>query len=68
LRATRSDGRRRGLYTALEYPVELEEISENPLKRLKAKRTATADRIDPRVVATYTQARELLTAVPYVGL
>jgi integrase len=59
--------RRRGLNTALEYAVELEEISENPLKRLKAKRTATTDRIDPRVVITHTQARELLTAVSYVG-
>ncbi|MEV5747170.1 tyrosine-type recombinase/integrase [Actinoallomurus sp. NPDC052308] len=59
--------RRRGLNTALEYAVELEEIPDNPLKRLKAKRTATADRVDPRVVITHAQARELLTAVSYVG-
>jgi integrase len=59
--------RRLGLNTALEHAVELEEIPENPLKRLKAKRTATADRIDPRVVVTHAQGRELLTAVSYVG-
>jgi integrase len=59
--------RRRGLNTALEYAVELQEISENPLKRLKAKHTATVSHIDPRVVITHAQARELLTAVSYVG-
>jgi hypothetical protein len=45
----------------------VKEISENPPKHLKAKRTATADRIDPRVVVTHAQARELFTAVSYVG-
>ena len=59
--------RRRGLNTAVEYAVELGELGENPLKRVKIKRVAAADQVDPRVVVTHAQARDLLTAVSYVG-
>ena len=59
--------RRRGLNAAIEYAVELEDLPENPLKRVKTKRIAADDRLDPRVVVTPAQARELLTAVSYVG-
>ncbi len=59
--------RRRGLNAAIEYAVELEELTENPLKRVKTKRVAADNRLDPRVVVTPAQARELLAAVSYVG-
>jgi hypothetical protein len=58
--------RRRGLNAAIEYAVESGELTEN-LKRIKIKRVASDDRLDPRVVVTPAQARELLTAVSYVG-
>jgi integrase len=59
--------RRRGLNAALEYAVESGHLDDNPLKRIKTKRVAVDDRIDPRVVVTPTQARELLTSMSYVG-
>lgn len=59
--------RRRGLNAAVEYALELGELGENPLKRVKTRRVAAADHVDPRVVVTHAQARELLTAVSYVG-
>jgi hypothetical protein len=43
------------------------ELAENPLKRVKMKRVAADDCLDPRVVVTPAQARELLAAVSYVG-
>jgi integrase len=59
--------RRRGLNAAIEYAVELGELDGNPLTRIKVKRVAADDRVDPRVVVAPAQARELLTAVSYVG-
>ncbi|ACY99472.1 integrase family protein [Thermomonospora curvata DSM 43183] len=59
--------RRRGLNTAIEYAVELGELPENPLKRVTPKRVANQEEVDPRVVVTHAQARELLTALSYVG-
>ncbi|MEW9527284.1 tyrosine-type recombinase/integrase [Microbispora sp. NPDC049125] len=59
--------RRRGLNTALEYAVDLGELAENPLKRVKRKHIAKDDSVDRRVVVNPKQARELLTAVSYVG-
>ena len=59
--------RRRGLNAAIEYAVELGDMTENPLKRVKTKRVAVTDQVDPRIVVTHAQARELLTAVSYVG-
>ncbi|TKK86449.1 site-specific integrase [Herbidospora galbida] len=59
--------RRRGLNTALEYAVEIGELSENPLKRLKRKKTSRDTAIDRRRVVNPSQARELLTGLSYVG-
>lgn len=59
--------RRRGLNTAIEYAVSIGELPENPLARVKVRRVAAINEVDPRVVVTHTQARELLTAVSYVG-
>ncbi|MFG2002107.1 tyrosine-type recombinase/integrase [Spirillospora sp. NPDC048911] len=59
--------RRRGLNTAMVYAIELGELTENPVKGMKRTRVATQDEIDPRVVVTHTQARELLAALSYVG-
>jgi hypothetical protein len=60
-------GRRRGLNTALKYAVGLGELADNPLERIRVKRVAAINEVDPRVVVTHAQARELLTAVSYVG-
>jgi len=59
--------RRRGLNAAIEYAAESHALGDNPLKRVKTKRVAVEDQVDPRVVVTHAQARELLTAVSYVG-
>jgi integrase len=59
--------RRRGLNAAVEYAVEGKNLDENPLHHVKTKRVASDDRVDPRVVINHAQARELLTAVSYVG-
>jgi integrase len=59
--------RRRGLNAAIEYAAESHDLDANPLKLVKTKRVAVDDRVDPRVVVTQAQARELLTAVSYVG-
>ncbi|MFF3671308.1 tyrosine-type recombinase/integrase [Microtetraspora malaysiensis] len=52
---------------ALDYAVELEELSANPLDRVKLRRAKTTDEIDRRAVVNPDQARELLTAVTYCG-
>ncbi|MPZ61242.1 MAG: tyrosine-type recombinase/integrase [Propionibacteriales bacterium] len=59
--------RRRTLNTALEYAVEIGELSENPLSQEKRKRVAKDVSVDRRVVASPRQARELFTALTYVG-
>jgi hypothetical protein len=59
--------RRRGLNTAVQYAIERGELHENPLKRIKTGRVAATNEVDPRVVVNHVQARELLTAVSYVG-
>ncbi len=59
--------RRRGFNAALEFAVETGKLDENPLKRVKTKKVAVDDQVDPRVVVTHAQARELLTAMSYVG-
>jgi len=55
------------LHAVLEYAVELEELPANPLHRIKWKPPKTTETVDPRVVVNPRQARELLTAVTYVG-
>ncbi|HET7015990.1 MAG TPA: hypothetical protein VFI65_18855 [Streptosporangiaceae bacterium] len=59
--------RRRGLNAAIEYAVESKDLDENPLHHVKSKRVASDDLVDPRVVINHAQARELLTAMSYVG-
>ncbi|HUC60301.1 MAG TPA: site-specific integrase, partial [Streptosporangiaceae bacterium] len=59
--------RRRCLNAAIEYAVETGKLDDNPLKRIKTKRVAVDDRVDPRVVVAPAQAREPLTSVSYVG-
>ncbi|MEV0971392.1 tyrosine-type recombinase/integrase [Microtetraspora glauca] len=55
------------LHALFEYAVELEELSANPLHRIKWKPPKTTETVDPRVAVNARQAQELLTAVTYVG-
>ncbi|MET9239816.1 tyrosine-type recombinase/integrase [Nonomuraea sp. NPDC003709] len=59
--------RRRGLNTALEYAIDLGELIENPLKRVKQKKVARDNTVDRRCVVNPAQARELLVSLSYVG-
>ncbi|MET7329468.1 site-specific integrase [Nonomuraea sp. NPDC005650] len=59
--------RRRGLNTALEYAIDLGELAENPLKRVKQKKVARDNTVDRRCVVNPVQARELLVSLSYVG-
>jgi integrase len=67
--ATQTYRRRRAVvFNVLEYAVELEMLPSNPLGRVRRKRGRTAlQEVDRRVVVNPRQARELLTAVTYVG-
>lgn len=67
--ATQTYRRRRAVvFNALEYAVELEALQSNPLTRVRRKRgTRAVQEVDSRVVVNPRQARELLTAVTYVG-
>jgi hypothetical protein len=51
----------------LRYAVELEELPSNPLARVSWKPPKVSEVIDRRAVVNPRQARELLTAVTYVG-
>jgi integrase len=51
----------------MEFAVASNQLGENPLRRVKTRRTAAVTEVDPRVVVTHAQARDLLTAVSYVG-
>lgn len=59
--------RRRALNTALEYAVVAGAPSENPLRRAGWKRVGSNAVADRRVLVNAEQARQLLTAVSYVG-
>ncbi|MET9409544.1 site-specific integrase [Streptomyces sp. NPDC002935] len=59
--------RRRALNTALEYAVDRGELRENPLQRASKRRVGSTDVVDRRVLVNAVQARQLLTAVSYVG-
>jgi integrase len=66
--ATATFRRKRAVFHhALEYAVELGELSANPLDRIKWKPAKQNNVVDRRVVVNPSQARELLTAVTYVG-
>ncbi|MGW2721003.1 hypothetical protein [Streptomyces sp. NPDC001492] len=59
--------RRRALNTALEHAVAVGELPENPLPRTRRKHSGSNNVVDPRVLVNAVQARQLLTAVSYVG-
>ncbi|MCH6162625.1 tyrosine-type recombinase/integrase [Streptomyces marispadix] len=60
--------RRAVTYNALEYAVELDLLAANPLDKVRRKRgQRPVQEVDNRVVVNPRQARELLTAVTYVG-
>jgi integrase len=65
--ATTIRRKRAVFYNVLDYAAELEELSANPLDRVKWTPPKVADIVDRRVVVNPDQARELLTAVTYVG-
>ncbi|MEU4932746.1 tyrosine-type recombinase/integrase [Streptomyces yokosukanensis] len=67
--ATQTYRRRRTVvFNGLEYAVELEALTSNPLSRVRRKRGKRAvQEVDRRVVVSLRQARELLTALTYVG-
>ncbi|MGO9082558.1 MAG: tyrosine-type recombinase/integrase [Streptosporangiaceae bacterium] len=60
--------RKRSVFAnVIRYAVELEEMPSSPLERLSWKPPKVAEVVDRRVVVNPRQARELLTAVTYVG-
>ncbi|MFD8562154.1 tyrosine-type recombinase/integrase [Streptosporangium canum] len=66
--ATSTYRRKRAVFHhVLEYAVELEELSANPLHKVKFRKIKCNGGIDRRSVVNPAQARELLTAVTYVG-
>ncbi len=67
--ATQTYRRRRAVvFNVLEYSVELEALPSNPLSKVRRKRGKRAvQEVDRRVVVNPRQARELLTALTYVG-
>ncbi|MFE5086763.1 tyrosine-type recombinase/integrase [Streptomyces mirabilis] len=67
--ATQTYRRRRAVvFNALGFAVELEYLTSNPLSRVRRKRGKRAvQEVDRRVVVNPRQARELLTALTYVG-
>jgi len=58
---------RRALNTAVEYAIERKLLTENPLTVIKRVKSASSDRVDPRVLVDKTQAAQLLASVSYVG-
>lgn len=67
--ATQTYRRRRAVvFNVLEYAVELDHLPSNPLSRVRRKRgKRPVQEVDRRVVVNPRQARELLTALTYVG-
>ncbi|MGX6743682.1 site-specific integrase [Streptomyces peucetius] len=59
--------RRRALNAALEHAVTVGALPENPLQRVRRKQVGSYDVVDRRVLVNALQARQLLTAVSYVG-
>jgi integrase len=61
-------GRKRAVvHNLLAYAVEREMLAVNPIFRVSWKRPKRVEQVDPRVVINPAQARELLTALTYVG-
>jgi hypothetical protein len=60
--------RKRSVFAnVLGYAIELEELTANPLDRLKWKPPKVSEVVDRRVVVNPRQARALLVAATYVG-
>lgn len=59
--------KRAAFHTFLEYAVEVDDLSSNPLHKVKWEPPKASETIDPRVVVNQVQARELLAAATYVG-
>jgi integrase len=60
--------RKRSVFAnVIRYAVEKEEMPSNPLDRMSWKPPRVSEVVDRRVVVNPRQARELLTAVTYVG-
>ncbi|MFF8478766.1 tyrosine-type recombinase/integrase [Streptomyces sp. NPDC015414] len=59
--------RRRALNAVVEHAVATGELPENPLHRVRRKHVGTDNVVDRRVLVNAVQARQLLTAVSYVG-
>ncbi|MGW1277097.1 tyrosine-type recombinase/integrase [Streptomyces tsukubensis] len=59
--------KRKVLVHALYYAVERGELGSHPLARVRWRLPKPAVSVDPRVVANPHQARDLLSAVSYVG-
>jgi integrase len=59
--------KRSAVYNLLSYAVDEELISDNPIARIKHSVTKAVEQIDPGVVASPRQARELLLMLTYVG-
>ncbi|WP_405722004.1 site-specific integrase [Streptomyces sp. NBC_01537] len=59
--------KRKVLVHALHYAVERGELGSHPLHRVRWRVPKPAVAVDPRVVANPHQARDLLSAVSYVG-
>ena len=60
--------RKRAVFNnALQYAVEIEALSANNLGRIGWRAPKVSDVVDRRVVINPRQARELLTAVTYIG-
>jgi hypothetical protein len=63
-----SSARKRSVFAnVLRYAVELGELPSSPLDRLSWKPPKVSEVVDPRLVVNPRQARELITAVTYVG-
>ncbi|MEU8522219.1 hypothetical protein [Streptomyces sp. NPDC048577] len=59
--------KRKVLVHALGYAMERGELGSNPLERVRWRLPKPALSVDPRVVVNPHQARDLLTAISYVG-
>ncbi|MFE1344383.1 tyrosine-type recombinase/integrase [Streptomyces sp. NPDC058757] len=59
--------KRKVLVHALGYAMERGELGSNPLEQVRWSVPKPAVSVDPRVVANPSQARDLLTAISYVG-
>ncbi|MFD5884527.1 tyrosine-type recombinase/integrase [Streptomyces sp. NPDC060334] len=59
--------KRKVLVHALGYAMERGELGSNPLEKVRWRVPKPATSVDPRVVANPSQARDLLTAISYVG-